>query len=59
MRGTDETSGSFFSHVDLEARLSARHPLRKFRGGAVQRAMANALASLDAKFEVLYATRRA
>lgn len=29
MRGTDETSGSLFSYVDLEARIPARHPLRK------------------------------
>lgn len=31
MRGTDETSGSLFSYVDLEARIPARHPLRKIR----------------------------
>ena len=31
MRGTDEASGSLFSYVDLEARIPARHPLRKIR----------------------------
>jgi len=31
MRGTDETSGSLFSYVDLEALIPARHPLRKIR----------------------------
>jgi hypothetical protein len=31
MRGTDEASGSLFSYVDLEARIPARHPLRKVR----------------------------
>ena len=49
MRGTDETSGSLFSYVDLEARIPARHPLRKIR-----QVVNEALASLDAEFEVLY-----
>ncbi len=31
MRGTDETSGSLFSYVDLEERIPARHPLCKIR----------------------------
>jgi len=31
MRGTDETSGSLFSYVDLDARIPPRHPLRKIR----------------------------
>lgn len=31
IRGADETSGSLFSYVDLEARIPARHPLRKIR----------------------------
>jgi transposase len=49
MRGTDETSGSLFSYVDLEERIPARHPLRTIR------LMVNdALASLDAEFEALY-----
>ena len=28
MRGSDRTSGSLFSYVDLEARVPAKHPLR-------------------------------
>ena len=31
MRGTDETSGSLFSYVDLEERIPPRHPLRRIR----------------------------
>ena len=31
MRGADETSGSLFSYVDIEARIPARHPLRQIR----------------------------
>ena len=46
MRGTDETSGSLFSHVDLEARIPARHPLRKNR-----QVVKDALAGPDAGFE--------
>lgn len=49
MRGTDETSGSLFSYVDLEERIPARHPLRKIR-----QVVNDALASLDAEFETLY-----
>lgn len=49
MRGTDETSGSLFSYVDLEERVPARHPLRLIR-----RIVNDALASLDTEFEVLY-----
>lgn len=49
MRGTDETSGSLFSYVDLEARIPARHPLRKIR-----QVVNDALTSLDADFEALY-----
>ena len=49
MRGTDETSGSLFSYVDLEARIPARHPLRKIR-----QVVNEALASLDPEFESLY-----
>jgi len=45
MRGTDETSGSLFSYVDLEDRIPARHPLRKIR-----QVVNDALASLDAEF---------
>lgn len=49
MRGTDETSGSLFSYVDLEERIPPRHPLRKIR-----QIVNDALASLDAEFEALY-----
>ena len=49
MRGTDETSGSLFSYVDLEGRIPAKHPLRKIR-----QVVNDALASLDTEFEVLY-----
>ena len=49
MRGTDETSGSLFSYVDLEERIPAHHPLRKIR-----QVVNDALASLDAEFEALY-----
>ena len=49
MRGTDETSGSLFSYVDLEDRIPAKHPLRKIR-----QVVNDALASLDADFEGLY-----
>ena len=49
MRGTDETSGSLFSYVDLEARVPARHPLRKIR-----QVVNDALASLDGEFAALY-----
>ncbi len=48
MRGADETSGSLFSYVDLEARIPARHPLRTIR-----QVVNEALASLDAEFEAL------
>mgnify|MGYP005847189847 CR=1 FL=1 len=48
-RGTDEATGSLFSYVNLEARIPARHPLRK-----VRQVVNDALASLDAEFEVLY-----
>jgi hypothetical protein len=49
MRGSEETSGSLFSHVDLEAHIPARHPLRK-----ILKVLKHALASLDAEFAALY-----
>ncbi|MFC0281033.1 IS5 family transposase [Falsigemmobacter intermedius] len=49
MRGNDETSGSLFSYVDLEARIPARHSLRKIR-----QVVNAALGSLDATFAGLY-----
>ena len=50
MRGTDETTGSLFSYVDLEERIPTRHPLRK-----VREIVNDALASMDAEFGRLYA----
>ena len=44
-RGSDETRGALFSDVDLEARIPARHPLRKIR-----QVVNGALVSLDAAF---------
>ena len=44
MRGADETSGSRFNFVDIEARIPARHPLRQ-----IQRVVNDALASLSQK----------
>jgi transposase len=49
MRGTDKTSSSLFSYIDLEERIPANHPLRKIR-----RIVNGALTSLDADFDVLY-----
>ena len=49
MRGADEASGVLFSYVDLEARIPARHPLRKIR-----QVVNEALVGLDADFDALY-----
>jgi transposase len=49
MRGSDQTSGSLFSYVDLEERIPARHPLRTIRG-----IVNDVLVSLDGEFERLY-----
>jgi transposase len=50
MRGSDATTGSLFSYVDVECRIPARHPLR------IIRAVVNeALATLDPEFATLYA----
>src|SRR5271155_2154683 len=49
MRGSDESSGSLFSYVDLEGRVCRDHPLR------VIRAIANAaLSDLSKAFTALY-----
>ena len=53
MRGTDKISGSLFSYVDIEDRIPARHPLRQ-----VKRIVDEALASLDAEFELYAAEGR-
>src|SRR3977135_3042681 len=49
MRGSDATSGSLFSYVDLEDRVPAKHPLR-----AIRAIVNDVLVSLDAEFERLY-----
>jgi transposase len=49
MRGSDQTSGSLFSYVDLEERVPAKHPLRVIRG-----IVNDVLVSLDGEFERLY-----
>lgn len=46
--GTDETSGSLFSYLDLEERIPAHRPLRKIRQLANE-----ALASFDADFSAV------
>lgn len=53
MRGTDEATGSLFSYVDLEELIPARYPLRTIR-----QVVNDALASLDAEFDNLYAADR-
>src|ERR671922_41851 len=50
MRGSDTTTGSLFSYVDVEDRIPARHPLRLIRA-----VVNEALATLDAEFARLYA----
>lgn len=50
MRGSDETTGSLFSYVNLDERIPARHPLRKIKS-----VVDAALVSLDADFDRLYA----
>src|SRR5678810_144948 len=49
MRGSDKTSGSLFSYVDVEARIPAKHPLRTIR-----RIVNEVLASLDPELAKLY-----
>jgi len=51
MRGSDQDSGSLFSYVDLEARVSADHPLRPIR-----EIVNAALERLSAALGALYAS---
>jgi transposase len=51
MRGSDKTSGSVFSYVDVEERIPAKHPLRTIR-----EIVNEVLASLDAELAKLYET---
>jgi transposase len=50
MRGSDLRSGELFSYVDLEARVPAKHPLRKIR-----QIVNDVLQGLDGAFAELYA----
>jgi len=50
MRGSDNVTGSLFGSVDLEERISARHPLSKIRA-----VVNDALHFLDAEFDQFYA----
>jgi transposase len=50
MRGMDARSGEFFSYVDLEKRVPAKHPLRLIRG-----VVNDVLAALDRDFSKAYA----
>jgi transposase len=49
MRGSDVTTGSLFSYVDIEQRIPAKHPLRLIR-----ELVNDVLATLDVEFERLY-----
>jgi len=49
MRGSDSTSGTLFSYVDLESRVPAKHPLR-----VIKAIVDDVLGSLDGEFERLY-----
>ena len=49
MRGDDWKSGSFFSYVDLEDRVPAKHPLRVIRG-----IVNDVLDGMSLDFEALY-----
>ncbi|HER27426.1 MAG TPA: IS5 family transposase, partial [Rhodospirillales bacterium] len=50
MRGSDQTSGNFFSYIDLEDRVPANHPLRTIR-----EIVNDVLVSLSSDFESMYA----
>ena len=51
MRGSDETSGSLFSYVDLESRIPRGHVLRTIRA-----IVNDVLANLSVEFEILYSS---
>ena len=48
-QGSDAATGSLFSHVDLEERVPARHPLRRIRA-----VVSDPFASLDGDFDRLH-----
>jgi hypothetical protein len=49
MRSEDRSCGGVFSYIDLQARVSAEHPLR-----AIREIMSAALAALSGGFASLY-----
>lgn len=49
MRGSDQTSGSLFSYIDVEERVPQKHPIR-----VIKAIVDDVLVSLDAEFERLY-----
>jgi transposase len=51
MRGSDKTSGSLFSYVDVEERIPSKHPLR-----TIGEIVNEVLASLDGELAKLYET---
>lgn len=51
MRGSDATTGTMFSYVDLEARVPKTHPLR-----GIREMINEVLCELDSDFAAMYAT---
>ena len=49
MRGSDATTGSLFSYVDLDDRVPRRHPLR-----LVREIVNEVLAEMSSDFEAMY-----
>jgi len=49
MRGSDQTSGSLFSYIDLEDRVPANHSLQTIRD-----IVNDVLVSLSSDFEAMY-----
>ena len=49
MRGSDQSSGSLFSYIDVEERVPQKHPIR-----VIKAIVDDVLVSLDAEFERLY-----
>ncbi len=49
MRGSDQTSGSLFSYIDVEERVPQKHPIR-----VIKSIVDDVLVALDPEFERLY-----
>jgi transposase len=49
MRGSDQTSGSLFSYIDVEERVPQKHPIR-----VIKAIVDDVLVALDGEFERLY-----